>query len=226
MTSIDLAGAHVFLAMPTHRDIHPYTAVSLLETQRAFHERGLPLDTAIIYGSSLPHHARTKVAYEFLRSKASLLFWVDSDMQWSAADFLRVAALTQQLDIVAGAYTAKADPPLFMVKADLSNIQGNEQGCLAMDGLGLGFCCMKREVVEAAAAHAPKKKFNGIDELIPHIFRYDETAEAAGGEDMAFFADVKALGYQLWVDPTVVLGHIGSKTYRAAISDYLEMKET
>ena len=32
---VDLAGVSVFIAMPTHRDLPPRTAISLLKTQRA-----------------------------------------------------------------------------------------------------------------------------------------------------------------------------------------------
>jgi hypothetical protein len=34
------------------------------------------------------------------------------------------------------------------------------------------------------------------------------------GEDMAFFADLRDLGYTVWLYPNIQLGHIGTKTYR------------
>jgi hypothetical protein len=36
---------------------------------------------------------------------------------------------------------------------------------------------------------------------------------------VAFFNDVKAAGYTAWLDPSVKLGHVGSKTY---MSDPIE----
>jgi hypothetical protein len=216
---LDIAGQHVFLAMPAHQNMHPNTVVSLLKTQREFHERGVPLDVAVIYGNSLVHHARSKIAWDFLQTKATRLFWVDSDMEWEPKDFVRLVALTSVMDMVAGAYSAKQDPPLVMVK-NVNDLHSNRYGCITLDGLGMGFTCMTREVVEALAENAPRVSFNGTDELIPHIFHYD--GRGAGGEDMAFFADAKALGYQLWVDPSITLGHIGPKVYRASLKDYLQ----
>jgi hypothetical protein len=37
-----------------------------------------------------------------------------------------------------------------------------------------------------------------------------------GGEDVAFFADVRALGFKVWLDATINLGHVGAKVYREA----------
>jgi hypothetical protein len=38
---------------------------------------------------------------------------------------------------------------------------------------------------------------------------------------MAFFSDIRDLGYQVNIDPNVTLGHVGPKEYRASILDYL-----
>jgi hypothetical protein len=37
------------------------------------------------------------------------------------------------------------------------------------------------------------------------------------GEDMNFFDDAKKLGFDLWVEPKITLGHIGAKIYNASI---------
>lgn len=221
---LDLAGLSVMLAMPTHRDLHPLTVASLLNTQTACYERGVPLTVEIDHGGSLVHHARTKMAWRFLRGKHNRLFWVDSDMVWRPEDFIRLLALSTRLPLVAGAYTAKQDQPLFMVKhPDLSLMEANEYGCIRFDGLGLGFTCCVRAAVEALAEAAPRKRYHGIEELVPAIFRLDGVDRKGGdlGEDMAFFLDAKAAGFDLWVDPTVKLGHVGPKAYEARLQDYL-----
>lgn len=220
---IDIEGKSVMLAMPSHRDIYPDTVASLLATQRECFQRGIPLDVNITHGSSLPHHARTRIAWDFLQGKQDLLFWIDSDMVWQASDFIRVMALATVMPMVAGAYPAKQDPPLFLLNTDNpEEIDGNEWQCLKLTGIGLGFCCMQREVVEAVAAQAVPTKFLNT-EAIPHIFRFGEAANGnAQGEDMAFFEDARKLGYDLWVDPSIKLGHVGPKVYTASLLDHLE----
>lgn len=218
----DMAGVHVMLAMPTHRDINALTVRSLLETQGLFIQRGIPLDIEIQFGSSLIQHVRSKVAHRFLQSKATRLFWVDSDIVWKGSDFLRLVAMSSKLECVCGSYTRKSDPPEFMLNLDAETVETNEYGCIPIKGAGLGFTCVHRHVVERLAGNAPRVRFPDMPgENVPHIFRCDEFEGEARGEDMAFFADVRALGYTVNLDPAVTLGHVGSKVYEASFMDVM-----
>jgi hypothetical protein len=53
---------------------------------------------------------------------------------------------------------------------------------------------------------------------VPDVFRLDRVKtngrRTAQGEDMAFFADLRELGYDVWLDPTIQLGHVGNYVYR------------
>jgi hypothetical protein len=219
---LDMAGVSVMLAMPTHRDIPAGTVASLLATQERLHLRNIPYEVQLQVGNSLVTHARSKIANEFLKSDKSLLFWVDSDIEWKAEDFLRLCALATKMDVVGGAYPAKRDPIVFFLDPSSGGeIESNEYGCLKIGGWGMGFTVCTRRVMEALAERSPKLKFNGSDEPIAHMFRCDEHDGYARGEDMAFFADIKELGFDAFIDPSVTLGHIGSKTYSASIADNL-----
>jgi hypothetical protein len=218
----DMAGVSVMLAMPTHRDIPAGTVASLLATQDLMRVKGIPYETQLQVGNSLVTHARSKIADTFLKSDKSLLFWVDSDIEWEAKDFLRLCALATKMDVVGGAYPAKKDPIVFFLDPSSGGeLESNEYGCLKIGGWGMGFTVCNRRVIEAVAGKSPKLKFNGSDEPIASMFRCDEIDGYARGEDMAFFADVKDLGFEAFLDPSVTLGHIGSKTYTASIADML-----
>ena len=59
----------------------------------------------------------------------------------------------------------------------------------------------------------------GNGRMILDALRVDKTVHADGsvharGEDGAFFADLKAIGHQAWLDPSIRLGHVGAKEYR------------
>lgn len=220
--NFDMAGVSVMLAMPTHRDIPTGTVISLLETQDALASKRIPFEIQLQIGNSLVTHARSKIADIFLKSDKSLLFWVDSDIEWKAKDFIRLCALATKMDVVGGAYPAKKDPIIFFLDPSSGGeIESNEYGCLKIGGWGMGFTVCTRRVIEAVAAKSPKLKFNGSDEPIASMFRCDEIDGYARGEDMAFFADIKDLGFEAFLDPSVTLGHIGSKTYTASIADML-----
>lgn len=228
MTNIALspAGLSVMLAMPTHRDIPPPVVISLLGTMHLLSTSGIHCDIELQCGSSRITAARSKVAHSFLKGTNSRLFWVDSDIVWKPEDFLRLLLLSTKMTVVCGAYVSKREPPTFMFDmGPTTDVQSNEFGCISINGLGLGFMVVDRTVMEQLAERSPKVVFPDIPEKAARIFREDVDRGMDRGEDMAFCADVRALGHPIWLDRTVVLGHVGQKTYTAAISDLIVPNE-
>lgn len=226
--SFSMTGVNVMLAMPTHRDLSPGTVASLLATQDALWRQGVLFNLEIQAGSSLPHQARIKVAWHFLQSQCTHLFWVDSDIVWRASDFLRLLAFGTKLECVGALYPAKIDPPTIFINVDdmEAEVVTNEYGCLPVKGMGLGFTVIQRKVVEELAAKAPLCRVPYVDGRVPYLFRCDmDGAGNLRGEDMAFFNDIIDLGYRVWFDPSVQLGHVGPKEYRADPRDFLTMTE-
>lgn len=215
-------GLSVGLVMPVHRDLPWQVVQSLIETQVIFQAHGIPLKIQMQVGSSIIEAARSRAVNGFLQTDATRLFWVDSDIAWAPDDFLKMALLSTKMDVVAAAYCTKSDDQQFAL-AGFNSDQSNEFGCLDCKGLGLGFTIVHRKIMEELAAKAPKLKFPDIKEPIPHIFRCDTTtSNEFRGEDIAFFSDVIALGYKVWLDPTIKLRHIGNKAYSARLIDIMQ----
>lgn len=219
--ALSLAGLSVMLAMPTHRDIPAQTVASLLGTADLMRSRGIPFECQLQVGGSIVTFARSKAAHCFLESDKTRLFWVDSDIVWKPEDFLHILALSSALDCVGAIYPSKSEPALFFLNYEREELASNELGCFEVKGLGLGFTCVQRHVMEKLAERAPKLKFPDAREPIPHIFRLDSDGDEARGEDMAFFADIKALGFPVWLDPNINLGHVGAKIYRGDFMSHL-----
>lgn len=220
---VDLTGISVMIAMPVFDNVAAPTVRCLLETQAACGRHGISLDIEMNVGSTV-FHARSLAAHRFLKSDNNRMFMVDADMVWTTDSFFRLLALSTKMECVSATYTAKTEPSRFYVGiADPAAIVPNEFGCMAVDGLGLGFTVVTRKLIEELAARAPLLTFSMSlpGEKVAKIFRFDELDGEARGEDMAFFADVRALGYQPWLDSSVNLGHIGTKEYRASFSDHL-----
>jgi hypothetical protein len=217
----DMRGVDVMLAIPVNRDLPWQTAQSLVETVIALKERGIQFDVQFVVGSSIVEVARTKVADVFLKGSRSRLFMIDSDQAWKAKDFIRLLALSTKMDVVLAAYPAKRDPPTFLLSPEEGAVMTNEWGCLPVKGVGLGFTVVHRDVIQALSDMAPKMVFPDSTEPIPHIFRCDAVDGVFRGEDMAFFADVRALGRTVWLDPSVDVAHVGAKAYGGSIMDAL-----
>lgn len=206
----------VAIGIPTGPSLPWPTALSLARTTHACALRGIDVTIEAVAGCSIITDARSLVVHRFLQTDKKRLFWLDSDIEFEPDDFLRVLAFTEHMDMVCGAYPLKVDTrKAFVVRhSDPSKITLNPYGCLKIEGTGLGFVAMKREVVEKVAASKPKIFHEGSSETIADVFRTDVFDGRRRGEDMAFFDDARDLGYELWLDPTVELGHIGPKSFR------------
>jgi hypothetical protein len=219
---IDISGLSVMIAMPVHRDIPADTVISLLATATQLQASNIKYVTHLQIGSSLVEVARTKCAHDFLQGECNRIFWIDSDIKWEADSFFRLLALSTQYDVIGALYPYKEDPPLIGFNFDEGRFPADSNGCFAVHGLGLGFVCMQRHIIEKLAAKAPMLTFAKVPDPMPHIFRCDSIDGVFRGEDVALCADIRALGYQIMIDPTITLGHVGSKTYTARMIDFLE----
>lgn len=217
----DMLGISVMLAIPVNRDLPWQTAQSLIETVMTLKDKGIDFDVQFVVGSSIVEVARSKVADVFLQGNKTRLFMLDSDQAWKAKDFIRLLALSTKMPVVVAAYPAKRDPPTFLISPPEGDVMTNEWGCLPINGLGLGFAVVQRDVMQALADKAPKLVFPDSAEPVAHIFRCDTVDGVFRGEDMAFFADVRALGHTVFLDPSVSVSHIGAKAYGGSIMDAL-----
>jgi hypothetical protein len=204
------------------------TVNSLLGTLFACAQAGVPCELSITSGSSIVQYARSYVGHRFLASKAERLFMIDSDVAWKPQDFLRLLELSQHMDVVCAACPQKKDPAEFMLKSVPR--EANEHGCYRIDGIGLAFVVVHRRVMEALAERSPKVVFVGRPGILPYLFRcdinHDESPPSARGEDMAFFADLRDMGFQVWLDPRTTIGHIGPKMYVGSIEDAIKQAQS
>lgn len=217
---VNMAGVSVMIGMPAGRDLPIQTVKSLIGTFSACRDRGVACQFGAIANSAVIQWARDEVVDIFLKSDANVLFWIDSDMAWEPGQFIRFLVWTQIYDVVCGAYPAKMDRPTFYLLG--CDGKPNEHGLLDIDGIGLGFVAMRRSVVEVLADKAPKVRDQIANRDIAAVFRIDSVRGDRRGEDMAFFADIKAAGFDVKLDPSIDLGHVGQKQYTGSIRDALK----
>ncbi len=215
----------IMLAMPINRDLPSGTVHSLMRTQVLMFQKGIPLSFNTYDGCSLVHKARNCLTWDFLKSDCTHLFWVDSDLTWDAETFLKFVVLGNKHDMLCGAYPKKDDKPTFFMAPLHNRVTTNEFGCVEIKRIANGFSIMRREVVEALARSSRKIKMDHDGPAIPFIYKLDDDGEELRGEDMRLCEDVRALGYKIWLDPNVAIGHVGQKTYNHKISDHMTRVE-
>jgi hypothetical protein len=219
--TFSMKGVSVFIGMPTREAIPVPTVSSLVNTVTWLEQNNVPHFTSIVEGGTI-NSARCQIAKAFLEGDCSHLVFIDSDMAWGEGEFIRLLALATKLDIVAGAYQGRFDPPEFHLRAPGNvttpeQLEENEYGCVKMAGVGMGFTALSRKVIEALAKTAPVIKYRA-DDILPEIFRWDKDEDNNfRGEDMNFFEDARKAGFDLWLDPRITLGHVGRKIYNAQL---------
>lgn len=229
MAEVSLRDVRVMIALPVARDVHAETFSSLWDTHEVLLLRGVPVDLRVVRGSSLVHHARNILVNAFLqRAEATHLFWIDADVSWEPDAFLRLLALTQleENPVVHAAYPARGgDETTFFLDEDCfgRDYVADRHGLLPLHS-GIGFCCVRREVIETLAARARKIRVRsgraGV-EAIPRVFRMDDTETDAQGEDIWFFRDCVDAGFEVKLDPGIELGHHGDHAWRGRLRDRL-----
>jgi hypothetical protein len=213
------SSSSVFVATPTMGRFPVETVISYLDTQDECRKQGIDIDIGFV-SCSLVHHARTLLTDVFMtRKNASHIFWIDSDIQWKPEDFLRILAHAQKHPVVCGVYPRRRDPPAYFIKFPPGTEKDppRPDGLVEIEATGMGFTCIRREVMQHLYVTAPKLIYGGGEEM-PRVFRCDDDGENERGEDYAFFADVREAGYKVYADATVTVGHVGSKVYRCRSS--------
>lgn len=216
----------VMIGMPVGSGSIPWpTALSLLGTVRACDKAGVPLRIEAPVGCSVVQWARSVVAESFLKGDSTHLFWIDSDIVWTTDDFFRILGFGAVLDVVGATYPLKREPAGYLINLPEAGIEVNGLGCIKVESMGLGFTVMKRAVVEKVAETKPRVYDPANDIEYADIFRVDRAASGPRGEDVAFFADVRKAGFKVWLDPSVDIGHHGSKIYRGNVIDALGLQD-
>lgn len=221
---IKVTGVSVYIGTPVDNEIPPETVGSYMDTSARLAAMGIRWG-ASFERSGIITNARDLVVDSFLKSDFDKLAMIDSDMVWSPEDFLQMLALSTIKDVVASPYHSKIDDTPFTLNDGGFSHDLDEYGTCRIRGTGLGFAFFDRKVIEAVAEGRPKVREGISGRVKREIFRtgYEpvpDDPEADGtflGEDMAFFDDVRAAGYDVWLCPHLVLGHIGKKQWRGSL---------
>lgn len=212
------------IGMPVDNPLPAKTAISLFKTGIAAERIGLPISITIEV-SGIVTTARDMVLNGFLASDCDRLFWIDSDMVWEPIDFLRMVAFSTLHPVVCAAYPAKVEgAPTFYWKNE-EPTQPDAHGLMEIDGTGLGFTIINREVAEAVSNGCPRIHDQISGRTRRKVFRVDVVDGHERTEDIAFFADIRAAGYPVMLNPNIELGHIGEREWRGRIGAALNHQE-
>lgn len=220
--SYDLHGRKLFLALPAYDfKVSLKMAVSLVKLATRVAAHGVDLQIGSICGCSVVSRARNLLADDFLNSDCTDLLFIDSDINFDEQDVFRLLAWTSdpKKGIVAGVPTVRrAD------KTYIATLDEGEDGSLTMNAMGLvkakrvatAFMMVRKDVFLKLRDEHPEWRYHDTKagERMLHAF-FDFKCEPQGymGEDFLFCDRARAAGFEVWVDPTIKLGHMGVMEY-------------
>ncbi len=223
----DMAGKSVFVALPAYDfKVSLKLAVSLVKFGQAALRHGINLQIGSICGCSVVSRARNLLAQDMLESDCDYLLFVDSDINFEPEHIFRLMAWAQdpKKGIVAGVPRTRSE-----TKTYIANLEYDGNGDLTMNGMGLvraervatAFMLVRREVFTTMVEAHPEWKYydKKTDRTIPCLFDFQLTEEGYIGEDYLFCDRARELGFEVWVDPTITLGHMGVQEYTGNYGD-------
>jgi hypothetical protein len=219
-----------------------YTA-SLLSTVMTLQEHGIRCTFQFVVGSSVVHKARNELVAHFLASHLNEttaytdLLFVDDDMEWSPNAVMRLLASDKPLIGGVGRQRVQkpnSDPRVWCMRMPpnmASPLRVDDMGAIEVGGFGAAFMLINARVFDRMIeAHPDWKRPAPADwdeRLKPFYFEFfrqghPDIAGDETSEDYVFCDRWRALGEEVWIDPSIRLGHIGSYNYSGSVSEVLQ----
>lgn len=217
----------VLIAMPAHtgqNDVRFTYAYG--ETMRLATKANVEIRSLFMPGESNLSHARNDLFASAIRHKFDDLFWIDADEGWVPEAFFRV--LSHPVDCVGGAVRKKTDD------AELFNVHCSG-GALALKtcefpglltapdlALGTGFLRLSRIAMNLLWATSEPYRFGSNTEELRWVYDSRPVNGELVGEDIWVGKKLRELGIPTYLDPSVVVEHVGPKVYQGSFVAWLQ----
>ena len=188
----------LLIGIPTHDYMHAEFVKCLSALLIRLTQQGVPFDVDINNGTMV-HVARDKIACKAINREYSHVLWLDADMIFQPTIYEDLMDCGR--DFVTGIAHSRRPPYvscLFKRIDDLDHLERYDDmdyPAEPFEVAGCGFACVliKTEVLKAV-------QINYKTCFLPDL---------QWGEDLTFCKRARAMGFSIYADPCVRLGHIG-----------------
>ena len=211
-----LAGRKLFIGIPAYDGkINIKLAYNLAALMPKALQFGVSVKLGDVSGCSIITMARNQLVHEFLKTDATELLFIDSDVIATANDVLRLMAQSGDKDITAGAYPRRSKDKNFF-----ADLYFDENKDLEFDGslmrlerVGTGFMLIQRHVIEAMVAAHPEWFYDFKGEQVCGVFDFQNKDGRYLGEDYLFCDRAREHGFKIHIDVDISLPHVGTEAF-------------
>jgi len=160
---------------------------------------------------------RSQMSFDAMRDGFEEVMWIDADVAFDPADVDRLRA--HDLPIASGIYPKKGERALAsnLLPGTKSLTFGEEGGLVRIAYAAAGFLLVQRRVFEALDQVLPRcNEAYGhpvVPYFMPTVGEDDQGRPWYLGEDFAFCARARRVGFDVWADTRIRLEHIGRYRY-------------
>lgn len=212
----------LFIGLPIYGSVDPHFFSSFLNLKAASEASGLNrhiyLKTRM--GDSAIGRARNGLTREFLESDCSHLLFIDSDLVFSMDHVEQI--MSHDEDIVGGFYVKKNEGPVqFVCNLNADSKNERNDGLMSTNYVGTGFLRISRKVFEVMIQEFGKDiwyivdqtKLKEYDFWHMGVYQYPDGSRRWLSEDWWFCQRAMDIGFKIWIDRAVLLGHSGNAVY-------------
>ena len=225
----------LFVATPMYGGLCTgmYTS-GIMQLVGACGQNGMKMYFSFMMNESLITRARNSMAFDFLKSDATHMMFIDADISFNPNDVVRMVQADK--DIICGIYPKKeinwqtvrnainAGVPDDQLKhhtgafvVNLVDYQTEvtvpiNQPVEIWNG-GTGFMLIQRHVLETMVVAHPEWFYEFKGEDICGVFDFQNRDGVYLGEDYLFCDRAREHGYKIYIDVDISLPHVGTDTF-------------
>jgi len=213
----------ILISLPCYGGlVNEKTTTSLFNLGKLLVRNQIEHGIMTVANESLITHGRSRIANFFVNNtEFEYLFCLDADVAFQPEDMLKL--YSYQKPIVSASYPMKTLPIRHCYELyNPVKLCGN---LVKIGGIGMGFVLIHRSVFEKLNRYYSELKyFPGLnnsnypitEKEYHNSYHYFAEMNKEGkylGEDMSFFHRVSDIGYDVWMDTSIELQHIGSHVF-------------
>ena len=189
---------------------------SLIETIKLGEKHKIGIYPVFIGNDALIQRCRNDLVKIAIESNVDAIIFIDADMEWNP-DWI-ISLISREEDVIGGTARKKTDlQELYAVKISDTTIQ--ENGLIKCDGLGTGFLKLSAKAIQSLwESSEPYNTHRGECRMVFDVKVIDGEIHS---EDIIMTTKLKNAGFDIWLDPSMTCGHIGTKKFCGDILNFI-----